>query len=188
MLVFCSLPDIIALALHAKRCRLEHVHMHCERLHSAIHHFCQLAREYLMNSQKLHLFMCDRAATPAFDDHTGVTVYLLAGAGWHGCVVQWVALAALLILAAPSAAALAKLKGQLGNVQVGEAAAADAQQRLLREDEAVHFQVVCCLSRKLRFIALMFSEHPSTQCTLQYIRCARGRSAQGAMTGSASQY
>lgn len=58
-------------------------------------------------------------------------------------MVRWAALAAMLILAAPSAAALPRLKGQSGDAQVSEAAAVDAQQRLLRDDEAIHFQVVC---------------------------------------------
>lgn len=73
-------------------------------------------------------------------------------AGLRGCMVLWVALAALLILAAPSAAAVPRLKGQSGGAQVSEAAASDAQQRLLREDEAVHFQVVCGPSRNTRAI------------------------------------
>ena len=62
---------------------------------------------------------------------------------WRGRMVRWAVLAALLILAAPSAAALARLKGQSGDPQVSEAAAVDAQQRLLRKDAAIHFQVVC---------------------------------------------
>jgi hypothetical protein len=84
-------------------------------------------------------------------------------------MVVWVALAALLVLAAPSAAAAPRLKGQSGEAQVSEAAAADAQHRLLRQDEAVHFQVVCGLSRNC-------GPYPQSICrpsARSSIRCAQ---------------
>jgi hypothetical protein len=74
---------------------------------------------------------------------TGMSRVSAFRAGWHGCMVLWVALAVLLVLAAPSAAAVPRLKGQSGQAQVSEAVPTYAQQRLLQQNEAIHFQVVC---------------------------------------------
>ena len=59
-------------------------------------------------------------------------------------MARWALVAGLLILAVPAAAALPRLNGQSGNEHVSKA---HAQQRLLQQSEAIHFQVVCGKTR-----------------------------------------